>query len=124
MASSQSTLAAYSLPDPNFTVAKKILSVVKEDEEVEKGMEAVVGDPDLFGAETLLLLAGSSTFDAQPAAAFDAEVCDSQDMSMEDVDCDNAGNNGGGLGVLCQGIEFLASLPSLPGLDLLCSITR
>jgi hypothetical protein len=90
------------------------------------------GNPDLFGAETLLLLAGaSSDLHPAPACVDDCEVSDPTEAEHRDdefrreADCwDNTDCSNLGLSVLCQGIEFLDSLPVLPGIDLLCSITR
>jgi hypothetical protein len=92
-----------------------------EDKTAEKTEEHVdEEDPDFFGAEALLLLAESAS---TPTSA-DWHQAEDQVPSSSMAELDEDNSSGGGLAVLCEGIDYLDSLPHLPGLDLLCSITR
>ncbi len=102
------------------------LAAIKPDlgsaQEEEDIVEAVEDTPaDLCVAETLLLLA-SMTYRVEPLDASGGHV--PVRPWADHFPVEDGRTSDEGLSVLCEGIDFLDSLPPCPGLDLLCSITR
>jgi hypothetical protein len=116
-ASSSPALATAS---PLATIKPDLGAAQEEEEDIAEAVEDAPAD--LCVAETLLLLA-SMTYTIEPLDAGASHVpvrpwADHFPVGEDERTSDE------GLSVLCEGIDFLDSLPPCPGLDLLCSITR
>ncbi len=114
--SSSPTLATAS---PLAAIKPDLGSAQAEEEDIAEAVEDATSD--LCVAETLLLMA-SMTYTIEPLDAAGSHVPVrpwADHFPVEDVRTSDEG-----LSVLCEGIDFLDSLPPCPGLDLLCSITR
>jgi hypothetical protein len=98
---------------------KPDLETAQEEEDITEAVEDAPAD--LCVAETLLLLA-SMTYTIEPLEAAGGHVPVRPWADHFPVEDERSSD--GGLSVLCEGIDFLDSLPPCPGLDLLCSITR
>jgi hypothetical protein len=99
---------------------KPDLGSAQEEEDIAEAVE----DPpaDLCVAETLLLLA-SMTYRVEEPLDGGAGGHIPVRPWADNIHADERTSDEG-LSVLCEGIDFLDSLPPCPGLDLLCSITR
>ena len=100
---------------------KPDLGSAQDEEDIAEAVEDVPAD--LCVAETLLLLA-SMTYRVEPLDAGAGGHVPVRPWADDFPVVEGERTSDEGLSVLCEGIDFLDSLPPCPGLDLLCSITR
>jgi hypothetical protein len=117
-----SSSPALATASPLAAIKPDLGSAQEEEEDIAEAMAVEDPPADLCVAETLLLLASMTYRVEEPVDSAGGHV--PVRPWADHFHLENERTSDEGLSVLCEGIDFLDSLPPCPGLDLLCSITR